>query len=511
MNRLKKFMINGALMALAAIAMRFAGLLLNVFVTRKLGASGMGLLSLVNSVFGFALTFSTAGVNLAATRLCAEALSRNSGTELRKALGKCILYAMIVGILCSLFLFSLADVLAGVALSAPKTASSLRLLAVSMPLFSLSSVLGGYFSAVRKAWKNAVGAVLEQGVKIATVMGLFVLITPKSDAQACLMVIAGTVVSQAISCLVSVVLYVFDLRSVKGEGKERPGLTARMFSIALPVAISSYIRSGLVTIEHMLIPSGLARAGKHPEAALATYGVVQGMVFPVIFFPTALLYAFTGLVIPEMTREKEQHNRAQIRRVTEKVLHLTLLFSVLCAGVLFVMADGLGMALYKNASAGYYIRVLAPLIPVMYLDSATDALLKGLGEQIYTMKVNVLDALLSLVLVMLLVPRVGIWGYIGVVYVSEAVNLAFSLARLHRVTSVLPCVGQSIALPCLGVLMMLPLGHSSLVGFLGLRCFLAVGVYFLFLWLSGGIGRDDRELLKKTFGKKEEKCLHKNT
>ena len=499
MDRLKKFMINGALTALVAIAMRFAGLVLNIFVTRKLGEGGMGLLSLVNSVFGFALTFSTAGVNLAATRLCAEALSRNSGQELRNALRKCTRYALLFGFLCMAFLLSFAKLLAVYALSAPETAVCLRALAFSMPLFSLSAVIGGYFSAVRRAWKNAVTAVLEQGAKIALVVGLFFALSPKSDAHACLLVILGTVLSEGVSVLAGYALYRLDLRSVKGEGKELPGVGKRLFSIAFPVALSSYIRSGLVTLEHMLIPGALVRAGKHPDAALATYGVVQGMVFPVIFFPTSLLYAFTGLVIPEMTREKEGKHEKQIKRITEKVLHLTLLFSILCGGLLFVFADCLGGALYKSASAGYYIRVLAPLIPVMYLDSATDALLKGLGEQVYTMKVNVLDALLSLVLVAALVPNIGIWGYILVVYSSEIVNLGFSLYRLKKVTGSLPKPLRSISLPLLAVIFMLPLGHPALSGFLVLRCLLAAFIYLLFLWLSECIGKEERELLKKTF------------
>ena len=415
-------------------------------------------------------------------------------------MGRCLAYALIVGALCVAFLFALADVIAARALSAPETAASLRLLAVSMPLFSLSAVLGGYFSAVRRAWKNAVIAVLEQGTKIATVVFLFCVITPQNDAQSCFLVIFGTVASEAVSCLVGWLLYLFDLSGVQGKGRELPGVTRRMLSIVLPVSISSYIRSGLVTVEHMLIPGGLTRAGKNPAAALATYGVVQGMVFPVIFFPTSLLYAFTGLVIPEMTREKEQRNLAQIRRITEKVLHLTLLFAVLCGGLLFVFADGLGQALYKSASAGYYIRVFAPLIPVMYLDSATDALLKGLGEQVYTMKVNVLDALLSLVLVALLLPKIGIWGYVIVVYSSEAVNLGFSLHRLYRVTGTLPRMLRSVTLPLAAVVLMLPLGHPSLSGFLVLRCMLATFVYLLFLWLAECIGKEERELLKKTFG-----------
>lgn len=501
MNRLKRFMFNGILITLAAVGVRFAALFLNVIITRRLGAGGMGLLSLVNSVFGFAITFSTGGVNLATTRLCAEAFAKNDPHYLRRALRFCTGYALILGLAASVFLLLLSEWIAATLLMVPEVASSLRVLSFAMPIFSLTAVIGGYFTAVGRAWKNALGAICEQAVKMAAVLLLFSLFRTESDAASCFLVIAATVAAELLSGLFTYLLYRPDrTRSFGTGGRKSLSFGAgKMFSIALPVAFSSYIRSALVTFEHMLIPRGLTRAGAGTGKALATYGVVQGMAFPVIFFPTSLLYAFTGLVIPEMTVAQKNEERAQIRRICEKVMHFSLLFAFGCAGVLFVFADCLGASLYRNAEAGRYIRMMAPLIPVMYFDSSVDALLKGLGEHVYTMKVNVADALISLVLVALLVPKCGIGGYIFVVYLSECINVAFSLWRLYRVAGVLPSLLRSMTLPFLGILFFLPLGHPDLSGFLVLRFLLAIGMYLLFLCLCGCIGKEERQLFKKTF------------
>jgi stage V sporulation protein B len=66
----------------------------------------------------------------------------------------------------------------------------------------------------------------------------------------------------------------------------------------------------------------------------------------------------------------------------------------------------------------------------MYIDTATDAVLKGLGEQVYTMNVNIIDALISVIMVWLLVPRFGIGGYLITIYVSEFFNTVFSITHL---------------------------------------------------------------------------------
>ena len=82
------------------------------------------------------------------------------------------------------------------------------------------------------------------------------------------------------------------------------------------------------------------------------------------------------------------------------------------------------------AEAGMYIRRLAFLVPFMYIDTVTDALLKGLGEQLYCMKVNMADAFVSLVLVVILTPTMGLGGYVLSMYACEIMNLGLSVYKL---------------------------------------------------------------------------------
>jgi O-antigen/teichoic acid export membrane protein len=68
----------------------------------------------------------------------------------------------------------------------------------------------------------------------------------------------------------------------------------------------------------------------------------------------------------------------------------------------------------------------------MYLDHVTDAMLKGVGEQVYSMWVNISDSFLSIILVWTLIPRLGIIGYAIAIIGMEAYNFFLSAARLRR-------------------------------------------------------------------------------
>ena len=138
------------------------------------------------------------------------------------------------------------------------------------------------------------------------------------------------------------------------------------------------------------------------------------------------------LVVPELTEAQVQRSGAEIRAVTRRMFILSAEFSALVALFLFLFSDMLGLAIYKSHAAGHYIRILAPLVPVMYLDTVTDGCLRGLGQQTRCMAINVLDATLGVVLVWVLLPRFGLAGYIFILYFNECVNFTLSFTLLLR-------------------------------------------------------------------------------
>ena len=58
-------------------------------------------------------------------------------------------------------------------------------------------------------------------------------------------------------------------------------------------------------------------------------------------------------------------------------MQLTLLFSFFITACFIVFADDFGRTFYQSEEAGRLIRFLAPLIPLLYLDSVVDGILKG--------------------------------------------------------------------------------------------------------------------------------------
>lgn len=433
----KRLFVNSVLMTAVSLLLRSLGLWFQVALSRRMGAAGIGLYTLAASVGSLAATFAISGIRFAATRLVSEEMGRGRMGDVARVVRRCLVYASVFGIVASLVLFTCADAVAGRFLGDVRTALALRVLAIGMPFISAGAVLGGYFTGICKVGRALVGTVTEEVTRVFVAISLLKLITTSNPELMCACVAAGGESGEVVSFFALLVLYILDRRrrrgGARGEGRE---LTGRMLSISLPLAATAYARVVLNTVQHLLIPSGLRRSGASAEAALAGYGMIQGMVFPVITFPMVLFASVSELIVPELTEEQVQGNLARISGAANALLRLTFFFSAAVAAFLLCFSRELGVQLYKSPEAGRFIGLLAPLMPVMYMDNITDGMLRGLGEHIYSMRVNIIDSLLSTALIWFLLPVYGLYGYIAILYASEIFNFTLSLWRLTRATSV---------------------------------------------------------------------------
>ena len=410
-----------------AFASRGLGLLIQALVSRRLGAAGLGRFQLLLSVYGLGATLAVSGVRFAVTRLTAEALGRGRRETLRAVLAPAFGYALFFSLLAAGLLWAGAPSLAVSWAGGPEAARPLRLLAPSLPFLAFSAVIGGFFTAAGRVGRAALLSLSEQL--------LFTLLTMRflpraADGQSLLA--GASLLSSGASFLAALPLFLAELRS-QGPQRRAPGGLRRLLRIALPLALSSYARTALGTLRHLLIPGGLRRAGASAEEALSAYGTVHGMVFPLLLFPSALLTSLAELLIPALTALQVSGRQAELERRAGRIFGLCYRFAVCCAAILCCFGGELGELVYASAEAGRFIRLLSPLVIVMYMDTVTDGMLKGLGEQLHSMGINVLDAALSLLLVIWLLPLWAVRGYLFTVFFSECFNFALSMKRLRRI------------------------------------------------------------------------------
>ncbi len=485
MDNKKIFIKSAILLAASNIVLRCVALSFNAYVSAKIGSESMGLFTLVMSVYSFALTLACSGVNLASVRLTADrcaALDESSASRrsyrrtVRRVMLSCALYSLIFATFAATLLFFSAPFIGEKLLSDARTVGSLRVLAVSLVPISLGTAFSGCFTALRKVYKNAAVALTEQAVKICVISTCLAAFLPRVENPvefSCLAVVGGTAVSEGLSLVMNVLLYFFDSKRPTGtpaHGTQDKNIETHLSDVAstaLPVAVGAYARQGLSSAEHLCVPWGMKKSGLSASSALAAYGELQGMAFPVILFPSAVLSSAAGLLIPEITRLCTLRRRAEVSSLISRVLTLSLTFSLGCASLFLFYGKAVGLSLYASESVGRMLCAVSPLIPVMYTDMAVDCMLKGLGEQLACMRINIIDSAASLVLAVALIPFFGVGGYVASVYFCEILNFILSFRRLkmreHVKVDFRAALGVPATVSLLGFVLSRTLSHRFLL------------------------------------------------
>ena len=502
MNK-RTFVKNTAVMTATSLLLRLFGIIFRIFISNRVGAEGMGLYQLVFSVYILGATFATGGLITAVTCLVAQRLTQSDTAGVRRLMGLSVAICLGIGGLSALLLYVGAPLI-GTLIGDTRAVAALSVSGIALPFIGVSACTKGYFMARRKAWPSCLSQIVEQIIRIGSILWMLATRWDGSLERACLIIIVGDALSETIACLYLLLAYRRDSKHLpKSIANTAPKLLRPLLHIAVPLTAGRYLTTALRTMENFLVPACLTLYTHSDALSLAQFGAVKGMALPLIFFPSALLMTLSGLLIPELADAYALGQQRQVARLTERTLHITLLGSILIGGLFTVLGRSLGEMLYQDALVGRLLQILGPLTPVMYLDSVVSGMLKGLNQQVHSLWFSVADSAVRIALIYLLLPRFGLTGFLYVMLVSNLLTATLSTTRLLTVSRVRmhwdrwvirPLVVAIVAGGCLWLLERL--GVSALLP----QSLVFVAVYGMLLPFVGGFTKEDWQQLtaKKT-------------
>lgn len=446
------FIKNALVLTATSLLLRLLGVVFRIWLSARIGSEGIGLYQIIFSFYMLAATFATSGIYTAVTRLVADEMCVGSAPSVKKIMRRSFSVIALLALISLLLVFFGAEFVATYIISDPRATLAVKTLSFSLLFMGISSCIKGYFLARRKSVPPSLSQIIEQIVRILSVLLLVKHFAAISIEFACAAVLAGDVIAEFSSCLYLYIYYRRDTRrlaTLSGRASPDFSITKKLAHISLPITGGKYINSILRIIESSLVPQRLMLAGISRADALSFFGMIKGMALPILFFPSSLLNSLSTLLIPEISEATAKGYSGTVRRMVEKILVITALFGFIFAAVFFFCGDGLGEIIYRDRSVGALIKTLAPLVPFMYLDSISDGILKGLDQQATTFRNSVSDSAVRIVLIFFLLPIYRESAFIWIMYLSNAYTCILNLVRLLRVSGAKIKIFRRILLPCL--------------------------------------------------------------
>ena len=498
LKKVKIFLLNGILLTCTSLLLRSIGIFFGIYISNKIGTEAVGVYQLIMSVYMFFITLASSGINLATSRIISEQMAYGNDTGIKTAVKKCINYSLFMGLLACGILFVFAPFISSYWLHSKVSYMPLRIIAISLPFLSVSSSINGYFSALRDVKRTAFTQVFEQILKIYFISFLFNYFLPSGIEYSCISLVLGSTVSEIASFLLLFIFYKKDInKDINSSHCKNENYTKQIIKITLPIALTSYIRSGLSTLKQLLIPIQLEKSGISCEKALSQYGMINGMAMPLIMFPCSFISSFSSLLIPEFSYLNAKGSYEKINFAISKILKFCFIFSFLIMGIFWSFSEELSNNIYNESSVSIFIKVLSPLIVLMYIDSIVDSILKGLDKQVAVMGINILDLFTSISFIYFLLPAQGIKGYIVVLFISEILNGIVSLLLLIKETKLKIDFSNWLLKPCLSIFLLNLIFRNyncNSISALIIQILIFCVCYFIAIVLFRGLVKEDLKI-----------------
>lgn len=295
-----------AAMTVFSLINKLLGVFLRLFLSARIGSEGMGLYQLIMSVYTMFSTFATAGFTVSVSRLIAEKDER-SHADSRLLLRNSVCASLMISIAATVLMLIGSDFTAVRFLGDERCGSPLRVLALSMPFMAVAACLKGWFIAKQRVTVTSSASLFEQIVKM-TVIALFLNVVMASSDDIgvlCIGIVLGVTFSEICSfCYLLLFCIIPERRrrdSTRATESRRDSMRS-LISVTLPISLSVYLTSILHTAETLLIPHVFESYSGDRASALSQFGMIRGMVVPILFFPFAFLSSLISVFTPEISR-----------------------------------------------------------------------------------------------------------------------------------------------------------------------------------------------------------------
>ena len=421
-NKLKNPVISGALLLTAAgILGKIIGFFYRIFLSRTIGAEGLGIYQLIFPISTICFAITVSGLSTSLSKFIAEYKDKDP-TAPKRFLRACLLLSGILSLAAMFVLFRYSSFIAKNILLEPRCEPLIPILACSIPFASVHSCIHGYYYGKKKAGVPAVSSFIEQFVRVFFVFLLYQIHTEQGKPMDASAAVWGLVFGEAgafLFCMTALLLS--KDKALIPSGFKVQGVGRKLVSYSIPLSMNRLALTLFASFESILIPSRLGLFGYSQSDALSVYGVLTGMALSSIMFPTVLTNSVSVMILPVISEADSKHNTDKISQTIYQTIFACLLFGSLCtAGFLFT-GNLIGDYLFGNALAGKFIRMLSFICPFLFLSSVLSSILHGLGMPGYPFILNMAGSLMRICFVYFLIPVYGIRAYLIGLLLSQVV------------------------------------------------------------------------------------------
>ncbi|AQR94222.1 MULTISPECIES: stage V sporulation protein B [Clostridium] len=431
------FLKNSFLLIASNITTGILGFIFSIYLSKVLGAEGMGLYNLVMPIYNLFICLMTAGIVASISKITAVYNQKGEHQNIVKTIRIVSLFNISWAFLIGIIVFLSAPVIGKYGVNDIRTISAIKVICPAMVCIAISNILKGYFYGTSKITIPAIIDIFEKAMRILTV-SLLIFLTKAQTLES--MVTLATValcIGEFQSLFFLYIYYKYSIKKMplsKERTESRVQLLFDVIVIALPLCLNGFLTNILGTLSTLIVPRRLLAAGFNYPTALSMIGKYTGMALSVIMIPLIIVTTINTLLIPDLSQSLVLGKQYEASIRIKKVLKVAFLLGIATSIICNVIPNSLGEMFYSRSDLGQYIRFASLTSPIFFPAITMFGILNGLNRQGIILRNSLIEAIIELICLFIFtgIPSINIFGYSITMLIACTIGFILNLHEVKK-------------------------------------------------------------------------------
>ena len=421
-----KFIKSTIILIIGGFITKILGMIIKIVMTRLIGTEGIGLYMLILPTFTLLIAIAQLGMPVAISKLVAED-NRNN----KKLVFSSLIISIIINTVLMITLVFFSKFISHNLLNEPRINFAVAAIGFVLPFISISSILRGYFFGKQKMIPHVVSNIIEDLVRLIIMIIGIPLFLKKGLDDAITFIVLSNIISELTSIFVLFFFLPKNFSIKKEDFKPARSSIKDIFEISLPTTASRLIGSIGYFFEPIILTFFLLKSGYTNSFIINEYGILNGHVMPLLLLPSFFTLAISQALIPVVSNSYAHNNIIYTKKKIKQAIIFSLLIGVPTTIVFMIIPD-IPLKLIYNTNKGInYIKFLAPICLLHYIQSPISSSLQSMGKAKDAMFGTLLGMIIrTVVLIVGCNLKIGIWGLIF----ATSINIIF--VTIHNLSKV---------------------------------------------------------------------------
>lgn len=423
-----RFLKTTIILMIGGCITKILGMIIKIIMTRLVTTEALGLFMMLSPTLILIINLSQAGLPSALAKLIAD-----EDKSTKKLLFSLIPILIIINIILMVIIFILAPYVTNNLLKSKDLYLGMISIALLIPFTSISSIIRSYFFGKSNAFPLTISNIIELVTKLLIYTFYLPIIKDKPISYIICFLILTSIISEIASIVTMLIFLPKNITIQKKDFIPKMSYVRSSLTISIPNTTSRLIGSIGYFFEPIILTNTLKYIGYSTKYITYDYGIINGYVIPLIMMPSFLTTAISQALLPALSKEYAKNNLKAIKRKLKFAIFLSMLIGLFSTFLFISVPELLLRFIYKTNKGVNFLRVLAPIFFIEYLESPLSVTLEAMGKSTIDMLGILIGTIVkTIALLFFSLFQIGLWSLVIATSLSIITRTTYYFIKINK-------------------------------------------------------------------------------